>query len=224
MLSAEELRRAESAGDDAAYAHSVVTSAFLRLATAMLTGMPPGSIDIGHWCRGCAQIGDHGRPVAFDPAGRTLPRVFLSAAHAGDAVMVVASAHGPVGVDVEPVDEDTAGDLADAEALAVLLSPAELEIFDTVPPEERLEWWLRTWVRKQALLKATGHGLTVPPSRLDVTGGTLRAWPPMLADDIVHGVHLIDYSRTAPGHLAAIAFLGARRPLVIPVRARDLVV
>src|SRR5262249_17489492 len=62
------------------------------------------------------------------------------------AVALVAVARADVGVDVEPLDRDVSGWQLPAHALA---------------PSEMGADFLTTWVRKEALLKASGHGLAV---------------------------------------------------------------
>jgi 4'-phosphopantetheinyl transferase len=213
MLNWAEMARAERAADDTAFGLAVVSAALLRHAAAMLTGMPAASADIGHWCRLCKTVGDHGRPVAFDPSGRTMPGVFLSCARAGKTVLVAASAHAPVGIDtVEPDAVPADGSHHRS------LSAQELAFFDRIGDDKQAAWWLRTWVRKEAVLKAAGLGLALAPSLLDVSGGVLRGWPRELDSDVADGVQLVDLDRVPGGQLAAVAFLGPRRPMVVAAR------
>jgi 4'-phosphopantetheinyl transferase len=107
----------------------------------------------------------------------------------GGALTVVAVAARAVGIDVEP--------------LAVGSDVAELT----------------TWVRTEAVLKATGLGLTVDPSLVEFDGGAgeprLVGWdgpgrrPVMRIADVV----------TEMGHLVSVARMGRRR---LRVDARPL--
>ncbi|MDR3202843.1 MAG: hypothetical protein LBT54_06920, partial [Bifidobacteriaceae bacterium] len=99
-----ELERAAALDDAGARARSIVSAALARHGAAMLTGNAPSLIDVGRWCRTCATVGDHGRPVVFDAAGMTMTNVHLSTAAAGGLVVAAASASGPVGIDIEPED------------------------------------------------------------------------------------------------------------------------
>lgn len=93
-----------------------------------------GVAGIRHTCPTCGAT-DHGRPTADD--GRALSRARC------DGVVLAATGDGPLGVDVERI-----GTPAPA---GVVAHPSE-----TGDP-------LRLWVRKEALLKATGLGLLVAP-------------------------------------------------------------
>jgi 4'-phosphopantetheinyl transferase len=115
--------------------------------------------------RQCTHCGDrrHGKPRLLDA------RVEFSIAHASDRVLLAVSTQAPVGVDVEPI-EARVEDLATS-----LLHPAEVGT-------DRSEL-LRLWVRKEAVLKATGHGLARP-----MTGfSTLTAPVGMVVEDLPCG-------------------------------------
>jgi 4'-phosphopantetheinyl transferase len=210
MLSGEELARAAGLSNPWDAARAIVSAGLLRRAVALLTGTPASLVDVGRWCRVCSTVGDHGRPVAFDPSGHTIPRVHLSSAHAGEVVLAAASAAGPVGVDVEPTGR---GDFDGFDESS--LSEEERDLVNEVPPAERDEWRLRIWVRKQAVLKATGHGLSVSPAEFCVAGGHVRQASPRLAEDFGPGVHIIDLTRVPVGHIASAAFLGSFRPIIV---------
>ncbi len=97
----------------------------------------------------------------------------------------------PVGVDVEATRHVESGDLA--ELAEATLAPAELRQFLTTPSEDRTRAWLRSWVRKEAVLKARGEGLGDRSlCELDVTS------------DRVDGLTLVDLE-LGPDHLAAAA-------------------
>lgn len=91
-------------------------------------------------------------------------------------------------------------------AVAVARSPVgiDLEPVPTAAEEDRLV----TWVRSEAVLKATGHGLEVDPRLVDVGAA---GEPPRLARWSGPGrtprLRLRDL-RPAPGYVAAVARLG----------------
>lgn len=99
-----------------------------------------GVAAVTHECARCGAT-DHGRPRPLGAEGGDLD-LGLSLARAGDLVLA-AVADGPVGVDLEPLGGAAAREV-------------------TMHPSERGDP-LRAWVRKEALLKATGLGLLVAP-------------------------------------------------------------
>lgn len=197
-LSGEQRRRLASMRREDDRARFLAARSLLRATVADVTGIDPSSVRFGQRCDRCG--GEHGRPtVAVD--GHDGPSVSL--AHAGD-VVVVAVASGPVGVDVEPAVPLRDG----VESMA--FTPAE-----RARHAGNDIGLLRTWVRKEAILKATGDGLLVDPTALELTAAdeppALRRWagrrrPPRLAVQDVE----------VAGHVAAVAVVG-RGPLSVSV-------
>ncbi len=109
--------------------------------------------------------------LAREPGGKLRLRpgpgrpLHFSLAHAGDHALVAMSAEHPVGVDLELLPPPSQASLD----LDAHLSPAERQTLATLPPAAQDLAVLRCWVRKEALLKASGHGLALPPSALTVS-------------------------------------------------------
>jgi phosphopantetheinyl transferase len=102
-----------------------------------------------------------------------------------DGCAVVAVSRRVVGIDVE-----AEAPLPDLESLArASLASGEARVMATMPPAERQRWYYRCWVRKEALLKARGRGLTVDPRSLDTTSGHGWHWhDARLAGDVAMSV------------------------------------
>lgn len=152
---------------------------------AELLGRP---VVVGHRCLRCG-ADDHGAPFVVDA-----PRLHVSLARAGGLSIVALTEAGRVGVDLE---RDAAAGF-DGFAAAAL------------HPDERARSPLegtRTWVRKEAVLKATGRGLAVDPRSVRVSEArqpaALLDWS---APDSPGDVWLADVPVT-DGWLAAVAVI-----------------
>ena len=171
----------------------------LRQAAAELLGSPPDDVQIVRICPTCHQVGDHGQPFAVT-AGKIARSIHLSATHGGSWV-VVASSRDPVGVDVEPLSR-----VLEPTLDSLFLSPAEREKLRRSPIESHAIQRLTTWVRKEAVLKATGYGLAVDPSSLTLCGDSIVAYPPQLSPWLNSGARLIDAPHIED-HVTALAVL-----------------
>jgi 4'-phosphopantetheinyl transferase len=177
----------------------------LRAAVAAQTGDRPGEVLVDRTCTDCGQ--QHGRPRLPANSG-----IEVSVSHAGERVAVALTRLGEVGVDVEftPLTTHFDRDLAEN-----TLSSWELAHLDgSGHPGADFH---RLWVRKEALLKATGHGLRMPMSRVEVSPAdqppALVSWPLDIPVDRVRLAML----EPGPRHHAAVAVLTAE-----PLRVREL--
>lgn len=108
------------------------------------------------------QEGTHGKPFLLLCEGLTaLPEFSLS--HSQGYVAVALSLAGPVGVDVEAthLHENRAQRLARR-----ILDPHALQEWNALDEGHREAAFLRQWTMREALLKATGEGLTRDPRTL----------------------------------------------------------
>jgi len=146
----------------------------MRLVASEYLDCPP--IDVPIAPAPCIHCGEpHGKPVIEGSP------VHINLSHAGDTVLIGISSL-PVGVDVE---SDRGGD-----SLALsrrFYSAAEAEWVSETGPTEAVDRFLRLWVRKEAVLKATSEGLpgglegvpVIGPTPLTVTrslGGEPSRW------------------------------------------------
>ncbi|MGC5585444.1 4'-phosphopantetheinyl transferase family protein [Ornithinimicrobium sp. W1679] len=179
----------------------------LQVVVAPLVGLAPGRLVLDRTCRRCG--GPHGKPRV---PGADLD---LSLTYAGGTVLLAVSPrHRPlVGLDAEPrrpppgLAADPAGDGTLAREV---LGPTEHREWLALPAGARSTALVRWWTRKEAVLKALGHGLSVPPRALRVSppGGPPRllAWDADLAGaDLADPVALADVDLpTVAGTLAAV--------------------
>lgn len=133
----------------------------LRLLLGTYVGLAPEHVAL--------RSGQYGKPTIAIPSssGSFAASLHFNLSHShGMAVYVVALGR-EVGVDVERISV-----LPDWERLAsTVFSPRELEALRSLPEHERQSAFYVCWTRKEALIKATGHGLHVPLDQFDVSLG-----------------------------------------------------
>jgi 4'-phosphopantetheinyl transferase len=120
-------------------------------------------------------LGEHGKPLL--PPPHDLLHFNLS--HCRDLALVALSSAGPVGIDLEPADRG--GSLLGCES--GFCHPAELAALPE-RPEARAPALLELWTSKEALLKALGTGLSLPPESFSLAGD--RTDHPRLREFRVH--------------------------------------
>jgi 4'-phosphopantetheinyl transferase len=111
--------------------------------------------------------GEHGKPsLGFGG-------IDFNVAHAQGMVLIALSRAGAVGVDVEEMTRPV-------EALEVAhaaFHPAELRLIEQASSDEQAELFYRCWTRREAIAKADGRGLMLPPESFSVmepTGGVIQ--------------------------------------------------
>jgi len=160
--------------------------------------------------------------LAIDPAGvnfsySSKEKPLLGSAHAGSDVMFNVShsggialfaftRHFDIGIDVEQVRRDF-----DLDAIARrFFSAHEQSQLAALPADERVEGFFRCWTRKEAYIKATGDGLSLPLSQFDVSlvaedTNALRATRPDAAEA---GRWLLREVPGGHGYIAALCVRG----------------
>jgi 4'-phosphopantetheinyl transferase len=177
-----------------------VTGRFLaRTVLAEAAGLDPKTIRFTTECPHCD--GDHGKPRL---PGTTLD---FSLSHSGERVVLALTDGAAIGVDVEQEGDRDVDRLAEM----VLADP---ERADLAASPDRKRGFHRYWTRKEALLKATGHGLAAPMTAIHVSGpdepAEVVSWT---GEAAVSPVRLADLTPGA-GYAAAAAVL-TDRPLKI---------
>lgn len=200
LLAPEDLeRRARLAG--AADRHRLTAAAATtRVVLAALVGERPAALEIDRTCLRCGD--QHGKPRLTGTSD-----LHFSVSHSGSVVAVAVSRNRPVGVDVERIWR---------------LRPVELDrvVLATLAPEERLQvarqpadrrtLALTTyWTRKEAVLKATGQGLTATLDELVVSPPTssprMLRWHGSSAQPGSMALHSL---HAPPGFVASLAVVG----------------
>jgi 4'-phosphopantetheinyl transferase len=200
VLSDDERARRSRLWDDGHRAQYTVAAALLRLVAAPLTARAASRVVVDRSCPRCGR--PHGRPRL------TGTGLHVSISHSGTTVAVAVSGAGEVGVDVQRVDVDPVQELSP-------LVLAETEAGHVAAARDFFTYW----TRKEALVKATGDGVTVPLREVVVTPpGT----PPRLLGYPRQGglaAQLRDLSPD-PGYVGALAVLSPR-PVVVRERSGE---
>ncbi|MEU6744315.1 4'-phosphopantetheinyl transferase family protein [Streptosporangium sandarakinum] len=196
VLSPTELERAARFRREPDLRRFLTGAWLLRVTAGAQLGLRPEDVAVDRSCSDCAR--NHGKPRIHTGG----PPLHVSISHSGDRVGVALTAEGPLGVDVEAVPTTSVDELA-----RCALTPAERRTLEALPGDERYEAFARTWVRKEAALKATGHGLRISPDRVEVSGPderpALLSWP---LDVPVDGVRILPLD-PGYGYVGVVAVL-----------------
>lgn len=195
VLSEPELARAARFHRDDDRRRFVTGCWLLRNVAAAELGTSPAAVTIDRTCAECGK--QHGKPRIVT---NTAP-LHVSISHSGNRVALAANKVGPVGVDVEEVAPG-------GESIPEFaLSPAELAQLRRITGRDREKAFLELWVRKEAVLKATGHGLRIPPDQVEVSGPldkpALLGWPLDIPPQSVH-IQALD---PGAGYVGVVALL-----------------
>ncbi|MFE2290354.1 4'-phosphopantetheinyl transferase family protein [Streptomyces sp. NPDC059452] len=195
LLDDRERARAERLRHPAARSLYVGAHALARTVVAAHLGIPVRELELVAVCKQCG--GAHGKPQPPAP-------LRLSLSHSGARVVVALAHSTDIGVDVEEIAPHT------PEATERALAPPERASLAALPAPERSAGFIRYWTRKEALLKATGDGLTVPPALLHVTAPDaaprLLSWSGPERPRLPLRLYDLD---AGTGHRAALASVGA---------------
>jgi 4'-phosphopantetheinyl transferase len=185
---------------------TLLAHALLRRLLAATTGTPASELAIQRRCASCGAT-DHGRP--FLPGA---PSFGLS--HGGDAVAVALGASdASVAVDVEEVQPAERWEAVRRHAF----SDAEWTETASDPAGERTQ----LWTRKEAAVKATGHGLSLALTRVHfaptphATDATFAVRFDRGDPHAPEGAWAAADLQLAPEHRTAIAWRGTATPLTI---------
>ncbi len=169
----------------------IVAHGMLRRILAHYAEAPPASLVF--------ERGEFGKPMLTGPAPRDL---WFNLSHSGDIALVAVTREGEVGVDVER----HTGRFAPMELAQRVFSRAECSALTALSSPVVADGFYAAWTRKEAYMKATGHGITRGFGHFDVTltpGEPAR----LLADRLDHAAAARWQMRSldaGPGYSAAV--------------------
>lgn len=124
----------------------------LRQLLGSYLSIPPSEVRL--------RYANHGKPSLI--AGQTLR---FNVSHAGGWALFAFTSEVEIGVDLEPVNRGITLD----GIVSHFFSPAEIPVILRQPTREKANAFFRAWTRKEALIKAHGHGLSLPLSQFGVS-------------------------------------------------------
>lgn len=154
LLSPDERERAARFYFEKDRAHYTVARASLRLILARYLDAKPRELEFSY--------SSHGKPSLISRAGRDYLRFNLS--HSGHLALVGLARGRDIGIDIERVREDFAGE----EIAERFFSAREVACFRSMPEDLRASSFFDCWTRKEAYIKARGEGLSMPLDKFDV--------------------------------------------------------
>jgi len=164
LLSPEERERANRFHFDRDRRRFLRRRAALRLWLSARIGRPAAALRLG--------AGANGKPHVLDAT----PGFQFNASASGDRALLAATTAGDLGVDLErwrPLEPDL-------NAMISRLAAEERRTLMALEESERLARFFECWVRKEALVKAVGLGLSMPldafevPLSASIAGGVVR--------------------------------------------------
>ncbi|GAA0477197.1 hypothetical protein GCM10010361_47090 [Streptomyces olivaceiscleroticus] len=213
LLDTAESRRADRYRRTEDRASFVTGRAALRRVLAEHLKTEADRIVFGrHSCPGCGSD-DHGPPRVVFP----LTQLSFSFSRSEQQALVAVVPAGAVGADIEvlrPLDVQ--------ETAAQCLSPAETAYVRGLSPGEQLQAFYRAWVRKEAVTKAVGVGITMDLRTVDVSPD--RKGPVTVRCGTGKGPRLwtVTDLEAQPGTMAALALPSTRRQPSIHARCLAL--
>ena len=155
------------------------------------------------------RIGTSPESLVFEsgPQGKpSLPGsdISFNLSHSGQWFACAISSGGALGMDIERIQP-----LDDMLGMAQhFFAPAEVERLFAIPESERTQSFFQCWTRKEAVIKATGEGVTRPLNSFEVSFGR-GAIPALLRlDGQLNPPWPMHSFEPAPGYLAALTSPG----------------
>lgn len=149
LLDDDERRSAARAADPVDQLRRLTSRAALRLILARTVGRSAATLRFS--------LGTHGKPELVGPEN-----VYFSVSHSRGLAAIAVAKTIPIGIDIEYIAS------ASEDIVEGALSAAERDALARLEGSARDRAFTRSWVRKEAILKAAGVGLSIDPRSLTV--------------------------------------------------------
>lgn len=195
-LQISELSQAERFFYEKDREHSIVVHGLLRVILSRYLDVEPGQVRLCY--------SNHGKPSLAPRCAR--PKLKFNLSHSDGLALFVVTSGREVGIDLERVRP-----VPEADQIAErFFSARENAVLCSLPARLKDEAFFTCWTRKEAFIKASGKGLSLPLDRFDVS--LEPGEPAMLLSvrDKPHESHRWSLRQLipAPGYVAALAVQG----------------
>ena len=155
LLAANERQRTERFHFEKDRNRFIVRRGILRILLGCYLGIEPESVLFSH--------GKNDKPGLADEFNRKRLRFSLS--HSEGLAIYAFTGDHEIGIDIEQIR-----DMPEMEQIFErFFSLRENEVFHILPENRRKEAFFNCWTRKEAFIKATGDGLSMPLDKFDVS-------------------------------------------------------
>lgn len=153
--------------------------------------------------------GPRGKPGLAPSLVERIPRaseVRFNLSHSGELALCAVTSGHDLGVDIERLRE-----LEDAERIARrFFAAGEVRVFCGLPEEARIQGFFNCWTRKEAYIKATGDGLSMPLDSFEVSlrPGEAARFLRVQGQPVTGLQWCLRALEPAPGYVAALCVAG----------------
>lgn len=155
VLAPDEVERAQRFYFEVHVNRFIAARAYLRKLLGVYLGIDPSEVKF--------EYGQYGKPTLVEsnnPEGLS-----FNLSHAGSFALYGLTLKRQIGVDLECIRTEFIGE----EVARRYFAPGEVNQLDHVPLAMRQRAFFNCWTRKEAFIKATGKGLSLPLDQFDVT-------------------------------------------------------
>lgn len=153
LLSTDEQARAERLLSPQHQERFIVAHSWLRSILSLYLDMSPAAIHF--------HFTTHKKPYLAHPNG--IPLNF-NLSHSVDLAVCAITLENEIGIDIEKMETESKDDLAKR-----FFSQTEYNLITNAPLATRTSIFYQIWARKEAILKATGKGLSTPLNQFSVS-------------------------------------------------------
>jgi 4'-phosphopantetheinyl transferase len=153
-LSAEENDRAEKFKFHKDRKRYILTHGLLRVILGLYADVAPGELKFTE--------NPYGKPELVHPSGLNLT---FNLSHSHERALIGIACGRQIGVDIEYVKNDFEW----KEIVERFFSPREIQMINALPKDIQHRAFFTCWTRKEAYVKATGMGLSLPLKEFDVS-------------------------------------------------------